>query len=458
MRRRAGWITTRAGVRVRAAASAAIVVALALGVGGFVLVTLLDRSLYSIARSDAEITAGEVADALADGAEPRAAVGDLRSAITLVQVLGTDGSVSAASAPLTGKPALVAERPGVSEQIEVGPVTTNADPGSVVVAVAMGVATAQGDRIVVAAEPLRAVGRSVTTATELLLVIMPVLVAVSAAATYIAAARALRPVEAMRGELAAITDRDLDRRIAVPVMRDEIARLAETMNGTLDRLRGARESQRRFIADASHELRSPLTTIVANLQLLRPLAGQDGDRLRVMGEEADRLGQLIEDLLLLARADERGLRRKDDDVDLDEICFAERARLRSLGTVHASVEVEGIRLRGDPDQLTRAVRNLVDNAVRHCTGRIALRLYRQAGDAVVEIGDDGPGIAEEDRPRVVERFVRLDAGRARDEGGTGLGLAIVSEIAHAHGGTLTVGDSPLGGALFRMRLPDTPPD
>jgi signal transduction histidine kinase len=279
--------------------------------------------------------------------------------------------------------------------VDVGP---TADPANTVVAVAVGVATGDGDRIVVAAEPLQAVGRSVTTAAELALVIMPVLVAVSGVATYLAVARALRQVEAMRAELEAITDRDLDLRIPVPVARDEVARLAETMNATLHRLRTARTSQRRFVADASHELRSPLSTIVANLQLVLDRSGADGKRLRVAREEADRLGRIVEDLLLLARADERGLRSADEAVDLDEVCFAEQQRLRTLDGVRAVARVEAVRLRGDRAQLARAVRNLIDNAVQHSRSQVELRLRREADTAVI-VSDRCFGVLAHERLR-----------------------------------------------------------
>jgi signal transduction histidine kinase len=222
------------------------------------------------------------------------------------------------------------------------------------------------------------------------------------------------------------------------------------MNAMLARLQAAQAAQRRFVADASHELRSPLATIGTGLELLaRGNAGPDAvDALR--GETA-RLGRLVDALLLLARADERGLTPRREDVDLDEVAQAQR--WRPSGVVPQIVAAP-VRVVGDRGQLAQVVRNLVDNACRHARSRVLVTVRREGrGDAVLEVADDGPGVPPDQRARVFARFVRLDDARARTDGGAGLGLAIVAEVVAAHGGTVDVVDGPLGGALFRVRLP-----
>jgi signal transduction histidine kinase len=170
----------------------------------------------------------------------------------------------------------------------------------------------------------------------------------------------------------------------------------------------------------------------------------------VVNRQVRHLGRLVDGLLLLARADERGLRPRREDVDLDEVAQAERWRPSG---VRPRVEAAPVRVVGDRAQLAQVVRNLVDNACRHARSAVLVTVRRSSGHAVIEVADDGPGVPPDQRARVFERFVRLDDARARGEGGAGLGLAIVAEVVAAHGGTVDVVDGPLGGALFRVHLP-----
>jgi signal transduction histidine kinase len=308
---------------------------------------------------------------------------------------------------------------------------------------------------VLAAQPLDFLHSAVKTVLAMVLVGIPVLVVLVGCCTYFFAGRALRPVEAMRARVARMTDRDLGTRVPVPRARDELGRLAETMNQMLGRLESAQRTQRRFVADASHELRSPLATIASGLELLAGSVDEsDASTVKTLRGEARRIDRLVDGLLLLARSDERGLQPKREDVDLDEIVEAERGR-PSEGGVQPEVRAEPVRVSGDRAQLVRAVRNLVDNARRHAGSRVLVTLRAEGPDAVVDVADDGPGVPPEDRARVFERFTRLDEARARSDGGVGLGLAIVREILAAHDGSVEVLDSPLGGALFRLRLPRT---
>jgi signal transduction histidine kinase len=202
---------------------------------------------------------------------------------------------------------------------------------------------------------------AVTTVFRLTLVGIPLLVLITGAVTYLAAGRALRPVEAIRARVASTRD-DLSVRVPVPPARDEVGRLAETMNAMLARLQAAQATQRRFVADASHELRSPLATIATGLELMsRGNAGPDA--VEALRGEAARLGRLVDALLLLARADERGLTPRREDVDLDEVVQAEQRR--PWVGIRLRVDAMPVRVVGDRARLAQVVRNLVDNACRH---------------------------------------------------------------------------------------------
>ncbi|QNE45296.1 HAMP domain-containing histidine kinase [Frigoribacterium sp. NBH87] len=293
-------------------------------------------------------------------------------------------------------------------------------------------------------------------------VAVPVALVVLGVTTWFVVGRALRPVEAMRREVDEVTATRLDRRLRDPGGRDEIARLARTLNGMLDRLDASARAQRRFVGDASHELKTPLATIRqhAEVALLHP-GSIDGQALAgtVLGEEA-RLTALVQGLLVLARADEGQLGVARRPVDLDDLVVAEASRLRASPPIRASspirVDATGVgpaRVVGDEPLLGQVVRNLVANAARHATSTVALALVERDGRAVLTVDDDGAGVPVADRGRVFERFVRLDEARDRDAGGSGLGLAIVAEIVRVHGGAVRVDDSPLGGARFVVDLP-----
>ncbi|WP_181782636.1 sensor histidine kinase, partial [Pseudonocardia pini] len=310
------------------------------------------------------------------------------------------------------------------------------------------------DFTVLAAQPVDFLHRAVDTVLAMVLVGVPVLVVLVGGATYLFAGRALRPVEAIRARVARLSDRDLSQRVPVPPARDEVGMLAETMNQMLGRLESAQSTQRRFVADASHELRSPLTTIASGLELLSGSVEEaDRSTVQTLRGEAGRLDRLVDGLLLLARSDERGLQPNREDVDLDEIVEAERGRPSDVGGVAPEVRTDPVRVSGDRAQLVRAVRNLVDNARRHARSRVLVTLVAAGDEALVEVADDGPGVPPADRERIFERFVRLDEARARSDGGAGLGLAIVREIVAVHGGSVEVVESDMGGALFRLRLP-----
>lgn len=295
------------------------------------------------------------------------------------------------------------------------------------------------------------VEHSVAGVRTSLYVAFPVLVGGAGLFAWVLAGRALRPVEAIRSEVEAITASTLDRRVPVPASGDEVARLAQTMNAMLDRLEDASTRQQRFVADASHELRSPVTAIRTELEVAQRTAGPadwPGVAERLLSEEA-RLEAVIADLLLLASLDEPGLGADAVTVDLAELAH-EEARRHGPETGPVQVEVDApapVLVTGNRTQLRRAVANLLDNAGRHARASVRLSVRERDGRARVLVDDDGPGIPEVDRERVFERFTRLDEHRSRHgaAGGAGLGLSLVRGIADRHGGVASIETSPLGG-------------
>ncbi|CAN5331197.1 ATP-binding protein [soil metagenome] len=297
-----------------------------------------------------------------------------------------------------------------------------------------------------------------TTVTWLLVGGVPLIAIIMGGVTWFVIGRALRPVERMRREVDAIEATNLDRRLEQPPADDEIGRLAGTMNRMLTRLDRSQRAQRQFVSDASHELRSPLAVIRQHAELARshPEVTSAEELSDIVLAEGARLQDLVESLLLLARLDERGADH-DLAVDLDDLALAEVARVRAAGTVTIDGSKIGPgQVLGDERLLHRVIRNLVDNAVRHASGTIALGVVSAGGRVTVTVDDDGSGIAEADRLRVFERFVRLDEARARDGGGSGLGLAIVEATVRVHRGSVTVSDSPSGGTRFTVDLPAAP--
>jgi signal transduction histidine kinase len=285
------------------------------------------------------------------------------------------------------------------------------------------------------------------------------LVSLLGAVTTFAVGQALRPVERLRDQVEAMSTSaaDVPAQLEVPGGRDELARLAETMNRVLGRLHRADASRRAFVADAGHELRSPLATIRVLLDRLaedRPKAERRELAARASAE-VDRLAVLVDDLLTLASADERAMVLTRTDVDLDDVVLAETAALRSRG-MPVEVTVEPMRVVGDEARLGRVVRNLLENAERHMEHRVRVTLDHEGDDAVLRVDNDGPPIAPEQRDRVFGRFVRLDDSRTRGTGGTGLGLAIVAEVAAAHGGSVEATETPEGWCRFEVRIPRDP--
>ncbi|WP_258062862.1 ATP-binding protein [Rathayibacter sp. AY1C6] len=430
---------SRRSLRTRITAAATAVVAAAALLGSVLFVLVLSSVLASSAASAADAEAERVA-ALVEQGGPEA----VRGSEGLVQLV-VDGRVAAAGEDAEDLPPLA-----LAESDD--PVTVDVDDEGPVVVAAREL---DDDSLVVVGVPDEGREEAVSTTIGLLAVAVPLLIALVAVVCAVVVGRALRPVERMREEAEAVTSSALDRRIAAPGSGDEVDRLAHTLNRMLDRLQSGQERQRRFVSDASHELRSPVAALrqTAEVALAHPDRLDSARLARTVAEESVRLGGLIEGLLLLARADEARLAVAAAPVDLDDLALGEVRRLRDSGARVDASGISPVQAVADEALLSRALRNLVDNAVRHRSSQLALSTRVDGAEAVLAVDDDGPGIPAAERERVLERFVRLDEGRARDAGGSGLGLAIVAGIARAHGGRVVVGDSALGGARVEVRVP-----
>ncbi len=318
------------------------------------------------------------------------------------------------------------------------------------------VPSADGPSVIQVAGNLDDVHESTTVLETSLKFAIPSVAVVLAALIWWLVGRTLRPVESIRAEVAAIGGTELHRRVPQPRGEDEIARLARTMNVMLDRVEDATRKQDRFVADASHELRSPLTRIRSALEI--DLAHPDRADLtatqRSLLDETVALQRLVDDLLHLARADAGGGVLAHTPVDLDDVVMRQARRLRADGRVEVDITaVSAAQIDGDADQLNRALRNLADNAARHASSRVAFGLSERGDTATLTVSDDGSGIPVEQRERVFERFTRLDDSRTARDGGTGLGLAITRDIIERHGGSIAIDPDYRPGTRFTITLP-----
>ncbi|MGW5449453.1 HAMP domain-containing sensor histidine kinase [Streptomyces asiaticus] len=390
----------------------------------------------------------------------------------VVEVLNTHGKVRASSDFDTrpGSPSgfpnplprqVLAGHPTTLRDLDIGdggdfrvlarPIRVDGRPSTIVV----GVSLAQAEH-------------TLSSLTTGLAIGVPALTALVAWTISLTAGRTLRPVETLRRQAADITATDLHRRLDLPACQDEIHALGVTLNDMLTRLDDASAAQRRFIADAAHELRSPLTALRAQLEVMSSYPDPDRDprMAAALLEDTVRLHDLVEGLLALARSEDPARPRSQAApiIDLDEVVLTEVRRQRSLARADIDARrVSGGRVRGDAEALRRVIRNLLDNARRHADQRVRVTLGERGGTVELTVSDDGSGIPAADRLRIFERFTRLDEARSREAGGSGLGLAIVSKVITVHGGTVHADQDPapdaggLGGARLVIRLPAAPP-
>lgn len=423
-------------VRARTTLAATLVVAVALIVGAAAFFLVLRGSVLSSVERTAQSRAEQLADAVdQSGLDVIAALDD-----EIVQVVDDTGTVLATADDVAEVRLPPVDEPTIAE--------VDGDP-ALLISEDVG-----DDRRLVLGVAVDDELETLSTVTVLLVGAVPLVTALVAATTWVVSGRALRPVARIRREVDDITAERLDRRVPVPGTADEIAALARTMNGMLDRLDRSARAQRAFVSDASHELRSPLATMRqhAELALAHPHTTSVTELADVVHEEGLRLQGIVDALLLLARLGE-GAHDATETVDLDDLALAEAARVRALGLQVDATGIGAARAAGSARLFGQLLRNLCDNAARHATARVAIATREQGGRVVLTVEDDGAGIPPTERARVFERFVRLDEARARDAGGSGLGLAIVRGIAHAAGGTVSVDESRWGGARFTVALP-----
>lgn len=469
------------GVRRQAVLAAVVTMAVVLIVAGLVLLSVLRSSLLDNARDLAVQRRDTIVEQVRENDSTDLA-GDIggskgNSGTQVTQIIAADGTVIATTdesmedvlydgVPLS---------PGQSYLSEVRGLIGIVDFDDYVVA-AQGIATPDGDRVVAVGVPTAVERDAVRTVGWFLIAGVPVLLALAGTLMWFLVGRALRPVERIRSTVTGISHQHLDDRVEVPATRDEIERLATTMNDMLARLQSADTAQRRFVTDASHELRSPLATLTTGLEIAAadPSATTWYETAGMLQTQANRMGYLVEDLLTLAKIDDAGLRYVMQDVDVDDLLLEEVHRLRTVSDHAVHVHIEPARITADPHRITQVIRNLLNNADRHAATTITMNLatvpvqartgtgspvgadgdgLRGRGHAILTIDNDGDRIAEFQRDRVFDRFVRLDESRTRESGGSGLGLAISKEIIRAHEGTILATESPGGCTRFQVMLP-----
>lgn len=448
-------------VRVRIIFGVAVVFALALVAASMFLLTRQRASLTDDIETTIRLRADDLAAALEGGSLPSSIAIPFEDA-SFVQIVDATGAVVRSSPNIEGETAVATFNPGGSRtaartlrDLPIG------DGPFRVVAETVG-AGASGFTVYVGGS-LEPVGDAVHDLLVALALGAPALLAVVIALTWVAVGRALSPVEQIRAEVDSINESVLHRRVPQPPGDDEIGRLAATMNNMLARLEDAAVRNRRFLADASHELRSPLAGIRSQLEvdLTHPDRADWQTTERDVLDETLHMQRLVDDLLTLAALDEPSSPSRHDVLDLDELLLTECRRLRTRGKV--TIDARGVRAAqttGDAASLGRAIRNLLDNAERHATETVTVSLAENDSEIRIVVSDDGPGVPTADREWIFQRFARSDESRSRDGGGRGLGLAIARDITAAHGGTLGLEDSAAGAAfvisLPRVDIPGSP--
>lgn len=443
-------------LRLRVVLITASAVTAMVAVGGFLIIWRVRAEFIDEASLTSRDRAAELALLAEDGTLP-SSLPVLDEGETIVQVVRARQVVShTANVSGAAMLPLPAQRPGSRESLTVAELPVRAaGPYEV---------TAQGTRspqgpvtvfVAVSSEDVRdVVAAAIATGSlGLVLLVVPL-----SALLWLAVGRTLAPVEAVRERAASITADDLSERVPEPSRLDEIGRLARTINAMLSRLEASASEQRRFLADAAHELRSPIASLRTQLETIRPgdLAAERAEVQALKGETL-RMQALVDELLLLARSDAGAVGRTHVAVDLDDtvdaVVTARRLENQRPEITIDTREVAPVQVLGDPMLLEQVVRNLLDNAVRYAVREVHVSLDQDDGSAVLTVDDDGPGIPEESRGEVFGRFTRLDEARNRDDGGVGLGLAIVADIVRAHHGSVEVLDAPIGGSRFLVRLP-----
>ncbi len=447
---------SRIPIRLRLTATFALAMAVVIAAAGFLLYhhlgTSLDRTLAQNLRARVGDVSALVQQSDTGLRESRLNAG----AADFAQVLDARGRIFDQTPTLARRPLLTRDQ--LSRARQDGLVIARARAAGESVRLLARPVSAQGQRlVVVVGASLAPRDRALSALGTELLVGAPAALLLASVICYLIAGAALRPVERMRMRAAAISADRLSERLPVASSRDEIARLGETLNQMLGRLQTALERERRFVADASHELRTPLAHLRAEVELALESPRERDElesALRSVGNESDRLSQLAEDLLLLARLDKGNLPIRLDEVDLDELLngiavrFERRARDAGRSIVS---DGGGGRARLDRLRIEQALGNLIDNALRHGAGDIRVSAVQDGGWLDVHVIDQGAGFQPDFAAYAFERFSRADTHRGT--GGTGLGLAIVAAVAEAHEGFATIENGSGSGGDVVLRLP-----
>lgn len=460
-------------IRLRLALLCTTLVLVVLGAGGVLFTNVLHADLLRELDAELHSRADAVSSALRAGAPPAAetsqAVGPQD---VFIQLVDSGGNVVAASS--------VAVSESLLSSTQLGDAAASASPVEIALAqhpngeltpdrLRMVVATTRAQRVryVVVAGTLDPVGDALGDVTTELLITAALVVPLAGLGAWAVAGAALRPVERLRRDVARISDRDAESRVRSPNTRDELARLADTMNRLLSRLQAALARERRLVADAAHELRTPLAILRTELELAGRRERTREELVEAVAgaaQETDRLVRLAADLLFLARTDEGApvLRLEPQIVRevVDEAVRTHAGRAAEAGVSLGVTGGEDLVVLLDEVRIRQAVENLVDNAVRMAPGGSSVSVAVQVDDGVTEISvsDSGPGFPEEFLAHAFERFRRADTSRARNGGGAGLGLAIVDAIARAHGGRAEARNRPEGGATVTLTIPLGTPD
>jgi len=439
-------------VRTRMVVSACAIVAVTLALGGVLLVHSHRVSLVDGLTTNAELRADDIAATFTDGSLP----GDFtvpREDESFIQIIDQPGNVIASSSNIEGETALFAtpapEVGYVHFTVESVPIGDNAFR-----IIARRISSPAGNFTIYVGYSLESVNESVRSLIALLLLGFPLLVLVVGLITWLTTTRALKPIETMRRDVESMTADKLYERVTVPAPNDEVHRLAVTMNVLIESIEQAQRLQNQFVENASHELRSPLASLRAQLEVSSPNASESerGLTREHLLSETIRLQLLVDELLDAAQISE-SRSTPVGFVDLDDVIFdvVQRTRVTTLHTIKVD-HVSAGQVCADRRQMERLVTNLVDNAIRHCVSVVSLGLAETDSHVVLTISDDGPGIPMVDRQRIFDRFERIDDGRGRNEGGFGLGLAMVASIARIHDATVVVTDNN-PGATFVVTFP-----
>lgn len=442
------WIGT---VRSRITVIAAVAVAAVLVVAAFALLTVQRRSLIEQLDESLAADIDQLLRAVdqSDGRDEPQLLAPVGDDDAVAQVVTLDGRVVAATANVANRPP-IDEAPsdeaastidGVDDDEPLRLVSRRDDERGLVVHVAA---------------PLDDIDETIDKLRLSLSVAIPVVTLVLAVVVFVLVGRTLRPVERIRAEAATIGPTELDRRLPQPPGRDEIARLAATMNAMLERLEVASRRQREFVADASHELRTPLTRMRAEIEvdLHHPETADAAATARSVLAEIEHLQQLVDDLLHLARSGADGPTPVRRTVDLDDLVLEEVGAASIAGVPIDVGGVSAAQVDGDPAQLRRVIRNVLDNAVRHAEHGVVVTTTAHPDDVLVTVTDDGTGVPPEQNERIFERFATIDDARTPGRRGAGLGLAIARSIVEAHGGTIAIDAAHSPGVRIVICVPN----